>query len=219
MANASSSCATPIWSIVRPTDERRAPLTTLRGRWPRSWASHPAHRPISTIRVTPLDLDRPLAVDPDAARRLRRLVRVGQRGVAPTGLAQRLTSIPSEIQLWPEHFDLATTIDRVNFGASPGDADHDEPYLYVGPFEPPSGSFWNESFGASMGSAEVPDVAAAVGFFDDRAGAQSLTPASTAGCERGAAGARRSAISAPTTRMPPAISQDPRPCSIGRPVR
>ncbi len=71
----------------------------------------------------------------------------------------------SEIQLWPEHFDLATTINRVNFGASPGDADHDEPYLYVGPFEPQSGPFWNESFGASISRGDVPDVAAAVGFF------------------------------------------------------
>ena len=53
----------------------------------------------------------------------------------------------------------------MNFGASPGDADHDEPYLYVGPFEPRTGSFWNESFGASLSRADVPDVAAAVDFF------------------------------------------------------
>ena len=44
-------------------------------------------------------------------------------------------------QLWPEHFDLAFELGdadagtRANYGASPGDADHPEPYLYVGPWD------------------------------------------------------------------------------------
>ena len=41
------------------------------------------------------------------------------------------------VQLWPEHFDLATTIDEVNYGGSPGDDGHPLPYLYVGPWTPP----------------------------------------------------------------------------------
>jgi hypothetical protein len=47
---------------------------------------------------------------------------------------------PSRVQLWPEHFDIAVEIGsegagaRANYGASPGDAEHDEPYLYVGPW-------------------------------------------------------------------------------------
>ena len=42
------------------------------------------------------------------------------------------------IRLWPEHFDAATTIGdetagtRANYGGSPGDENHPEPYLYVG---------------------------------------------------------------------------------------
>ena len=57
---------------------------------------------------------------------------------------------PSLVQLWPEHFDIAVELGseaagrRANFGASPGDADHDEPYLYVGPWSAEvSGELWN----------------------------------------------------------------------------
>ena len=44
-------------------------------------------------------------------------------------------------QLWPEHFDHACTLTlagdvKVNVGASPGDGDEPEPYLYVGPWGP-----------------------------------------------------------------------------------
>jgi hypothetical protein len=35
------------------------------------------------------------------------------------------------IRLWPEHFDIATVIGRATYGVSPGDAEHDAPYLYV----------------------------------------------------------------------------------------
>jgi hypothetical protein len=57
---------------------------------------------------------------------------------------------PSLVQLWPEHFDLAIELgseaagQRANFGASPGDDAHDEPYLYVAPWTAEvSGEFWN----------------------------------------------------------------------------
>jgi hypothetical protein len=57
---------------------------------------------------------------------------------------------PSTVQLWPEHFDLAIELgsepagQRANFGASPGDDDHPEPYLYVGPWSAEvSGELWN----------------------------------------------------------------------------
>ena len=44
---------------------------------------------------------------------------------------------PSLVQLWPEHFDIAIELgsesagQRATYGASPGDDEHDEPYLYV----------------------------------------------------------------------------------------
>ena len=53
----------------------------------------------------------------------------------------------------------------MNLGASPGDAEHPEPYLYVGPWAPHEGAFWNEPFGASLGRARVESVEAAVAFF------------------------------------------------------
>jgi hypothetical protein len=59
---------------------------------------------------------------------------------------------PSLVQLWPEHFDIALELgsesagQRANFGASPGDDDHPEPYLYVGPWTAEvSGELWNAS--------------------------------------------------------------------------
>jgi len=56
---------------------------------------------------------------------------------------------PSTVQLWPEHFDLGTDLGpddgrRANYGASPGDADHPLPYLYVGPWDQSvEGALWN----------------------------------------------------------------------------
>jgi hypothetical protein len=58
--------------------------------------------------------------------------------------------VPSDINLWPEHFDIAFEAGpeddgkRANYGASPGDEGHDEPYLYVGPWTAEvSGELWN----------------------------------------------------------------------------
>ncbi len=54
------------------------------------------------------------------------------------------------VQLWPEHFDIAIELGdealglRANYGASPGDEDHSEPYVYVGPWTAqPGGPPWN----------------------------------------------------------------------------
>jgi hypothetical protein len=86
-----------------------------------------------------------------------------------------LVSLPGEsesatIQLWPEHFDAATTVTLppaapVNLGFSPGDSFEQEPYLYVGPWStqrPGNPSFWNAPFGAMRRHSEVrasPDAA------------------------------------------------------------
>jgi len=76
----------------------------------------------------------------------------------------RAAAEPAPIRLWPEHFDVATEVGserdgtRATVGASPGDDDHAEPYLYVGPWrEPPAGPLWNASgfTGAELGYAEL----------------------------------------------------------------
>lgn len=81
---------------------------------------------------------------------------------------------PSRVQLWPEHFDVAVVLGpdgaRANYGGSPGDDDHPEPYLYVGPWEPRTGSFWNEPFGASLPYRALLDGADALAFLREGRG-------------------------------------------------
>jgi hypothetical protein len=71
---------------------------------------------------------------------------------------------PSLVQLWPEHFDMAIELgseaagQRANFGASPGDDDHAEPYFYVSPWTADvSGELWNASSfkGAELSYSEL----------------------------------------------------------------
>ena len=75
---------------------------------------------------------------------------------------------PSAINLWPEHFDIAFESGpeslgrRANYGASPGDGDHPEPYLYVGPWQPQTrGGLWNATAfdGAELGYRKLVDAA------------------------------------------------------------
>ena len=63
--------------------------------------------------------------------------------VAPATIRRRST-------LWPEHFDIAIELGseadgaRANYGFSPGDENHPEPYLYVGPWTArSSGELWH----------------------------------------------------------------------------
>jgi hypothetical protein len=144
--------------------ERRVPITNL-GAAARLTGG-PVGMPSDVYRPSPMpDPNGELALDPGAAALVAAFYALVQ--AALTVFAAELAGEdPSESQLWPEHFDLATTISQVNYGGSPGDAGHDEPYLYVGPFEPPpSGGFWNEPFGASRRWGEISGVDDAVRFF------------------------------------------------------
>lgn len=86
---------------------------------------------------------------------------------------------PGLVQLWPEHFDVATELGseddgkRAAYGASPGDEEHGEPYLYVAPWtEQESAQIWNSSAfkGAELGYQQLRSAsdprAAAADFFD-----------------------------------------------------
>jgi hypothetical protein len=78
---------------------------------------------------------------------------------------------PSEVQLWPEHFDLGTDLGpddgrRANYGASPGDVGHPLPYLYVGPWAESDDPFWDAGSYArlpyeTLAAAADPEAAAA----------------------------------------------------------
>lgn len=123
----------------RGADERRTALTTLGTAAAFVGVPLGAPRELFTPS-TDADPDAPLDVDPGAARALAdwyefsnaRLVELRDDCAAHR---------PSEIQLWPEHFDVALDLGdadagtRANFGASPGDAAIAEPYLYVGPWD------------------------------------------------------------------------------------
>lgn len=115
--------------------------------------------------LAPTDPDRPLQVDDEDALTLAEWFQYG------TGVLERLRSHGnddddvSEVQLWPEHFDPACELgdaeagQRASFGASPGDADHPEPYLYVSPWGDidRSSEYWNDvAFGgASLGYSKL----------------------------------------------------------------
>jgi hypothetical protein len=73
--------------------------------------------------------------------------------------------------LWPEHFDVAVTADEVNYGVSAGDAYHELPYAYVGPWQPRTGEFWNAPFGSVHSldtNLDVDGLAASVADFFNR---------------------------------------------------
>jgi hypothetical protein len=96
-------------------------------------------------------------------------------------LSQHPDSDVAPIRLWPEHFDVASELGaeavghRATYGASPGDEEHSEPYLYVGPWDRSiSGDLWNATsfFGAELGHRDLlaadDQIAAALGFMGSR---------------------------------------------------
>jgi hypothetical protein len=107
----------------------------------------------------------PLDVDPESAAALAEWYALGD---------EVLRALGGDPVLWPEHFDIAIVIGEANYGFSPGDAAHAEPYAYVGPFEPVEGELWNATgfAGAELSYAELlaaPDPrAAALEFFTTR---------------------------------------------------
>lgn len=112
-----------------------------------------------------VDPDEPLPVDDNAARA------VGDWFAFGFELLEKLATHAVEdddvstVQLWPEHFDAAVEMGsetggkRASFGASPGDREHPEPYLYVAAWGEidRSDGFWNDTAfnGSSLGHAEL----------------------------------------------------------------
>lgn len=106
--------------------------------------------------------DQSIEVDPDAAAVL---ADAWARGAsALETFAARFGGAEPAV-LWPEHFDLAISLDSVNYGVSPGDEAIAEPYAYVGPPRPQDGEFWNQPFGAARPLPDLPDATAVAAFF------------------------------------------------------
>jgi hypothetical protein len=114
----------------------------------------------------------PLDVDPQAAARLADWYAFGAEI-----LAEIADETASPVHLWPEHFDIAIEMgdERANYGFSPGDEHHDEPYAYVGPWTAEvNGELWQATGfrGAELTYSEllaaVDQRAAALAFFTSR---------------------------------------------------
>lgn len=125
--------------LVRLRDalERRAPLTSLRTAR-RLVADLLPDRPLNTA---------PLGVEASAAARLGDWFAFGA-----AILGEIADATATAVRLWPEHFDIAIEMGdadsgrRANYGFSPGDEHHCEPYAYVGPWSAEvSGPLWNAS--------------------------------------------------------------------------
>jgi hypothetical protein len=146
--------------------ERRGPLTSL---------EEARQLVAELVPGGPLSAE-PLAVDAAAAMRLGDWYAFGA-----AILGELADGTASPAWLWPEHFDIAIELgdadagQRANYGFSPGDGDHDEPYAYVGPWTAEvSGALWRATGfrGAQLTYSELlagaDQPAAALEFFTRR---------------------------------------------------
>jgi hypothetical protein len=143
---------------------RRAALTTVRAA--AEFAGIEPGLPAAAYPpATVLSADAPLRIDPLAARQFNDAYALTDESLR--AFAAECGRPDVEPVLWPEHFDLAITIDAINFGGLPGDDHIDEPYLYVGPHTVPTSDdpFWNASFGAARPASAVRSADDAVAFF------------------------------------------------------
>ncbi len=127
--------------------------------------------------LPPFAPDADLAVDSVASLVLGSWYVFGDQVIERLGAASSAGTV-SEAQLWPEHFDLAVTVEldtgaSVNVGFSPGDGFNADPYAYVGPHDTGglSGDYWNAPFGAFVSygrlSGAGDPVASALAFIDE----------------------------------------------------
>lgn len=117
----------------------RAPLTSLE-----------ASRAIVSDLVPGELGDSPLDIDPASAGALAAFYEFGADVLQELVDSASTADAPSAVTLWPEHFDIAIELGdeaagrRANYGFSPGDDAHAEPYVYVGPWRGDvAGDLWN----------------------------------------------------------------------------
>jgi hypothetical protein len=160
-------------------EERRAPLGTLAE----------AGRAVAGLLPAGSELSEDaLAVDATASLALGAWYELGAATLSQLVAEASPADEATPPRLWPEHFDIAIEMGpessgaRANYGLSPGDGDHPEPYAYVGPWTAEvSGELWRATGfrGAELGYSslfEADDpVAAALDFFRTRRDALART--------------------------------------------
>ena len=145
--------------------EQRAPITTVGAAAGLAGITPGAPTDLFTP-TTSLAPDEPLPIDAAAAAEVADWYGLGDAALAAFR-SQVAHPDATEIQLWPEHFDVGFQAVEVNWGASPGDHHVGEPYLYVQPwsFSGPVGTYWNIDFGAVVTRDQISSVDDAVHFF------------------------------------------------------
>ncbi|MEK6251173.1 MAG: hypothetical protein AABM43_04380 [Actinomycetota bacterium] len=151
--------------VVVGGEERREPITTLRA----------AAELAVDLLPDDLELDaESLSIDPESSSALGRWYGFGDPLLEALRGEAGADDAATPPTLWPEHFDIAIEMGaeeagkRANYGLSPGDDDHEEPYLYVGPWTAkPEGELWN---GKGFTGAEL-DYSELVGADDQLAAA------------------------------------------------
>jgi hypothetical protein len=144
--------------VIGPDDRAMHPLSTV---------AHAARvvgiEPGAPANVyepsTSAEHDAPLAVDLGATQVLASWFELAWSVLEELAATAGPDVAPSDVTLWPEHFDAAINLGdealgtRGTFGASPGDDEHPEPYLYVTHWaDVPDDPYWNDSnfAGASL---------------------------------------------------------------------
>ena len=135
-------------------EERRVALTSLAD----------ARRLVAALVPGDALSGEPLAIDPAAASRLGDWYAFAAAILGELVAAAAPEDAPTPVRLWPEHFDIAIELGaeaaggRANYGFSPGDEHHPEPYAYVGPWTAAvAGELWRaDGFsGAELSYAEL----------------------------------------------------------------
>lgn len=126
--------------------------------------------------LPPFAPDDDLAVDRTSSLLLGAWYALGQQVLDDLTETRPAGSV-SDAQLWPEHFDLAVTVDvdgsaKANVGFSPGDSFSDQPYAYVGPHDTAGldGPYWNAPFGAYLRYPDIASAQAALAFIAEGLG-------------------------------------------------
>ncbi|MDT4985258.1 MAG: hypothetical protein QOF95_2748 [Pseudonocardiales bacterium] len=125
--------------------------------------------------ATTLDLDVPLQIDEESAQVLASWYELGDAALRRFAAAVDPAVAAADPILWPEHFDVAITVDDVDYGASPGDDAIAEPYVYVSAAADrrTADPFWNARFGGYRTIRDVDSIDDAIAFF--RTGRDLLT--------------------------------------------